>query len=104
MNVNASSDSPDGDWAAQAANSIEKLVDLARQKVTNPALKLGRAVVFGLIIALVTVVCAPLVAIALVRVLAVATGRAWAADFIIGGLFICVGTFLWSKRSATVTK
>ena len=102
MATNPADTAPSADWAAQAANSIDRLVDTARNKITNPALKLGRAVVYGLVIVLIALICAPLVAVASVRLLTVATGKVWIADFIIGGLFVAIGSFLWSKRSATV--
>ena len=102
MAINTADPTTSPDWASQAADSIERLVDSARNKITHPALKLGRAVVFGLVILLIALVCAPLTAIALVRLLTIATGKVWIADLAIGGLFVLVGTLAWSKRSATV--
>lgn len=88
------------DWPAQAAERVEKLVGNVRDKTTGPALTVGRAVVYGLLAALLGVTALVLLTIGLVRLLVIALpeGDVWAAHLIVGGLFTLLGLLLWSKR------
>jgi hypothetical protein len=97
-------DSGTADWAAQAADAVERAVDIARTKITNPALKLGRAVVYGTVIALLMLFVFPVLTIAAVRLLTIAFGRVWIADAAIGALFVLGGSWFWSKRSPATAK
>ena len=92
------------DWAAQAADAVERVVDIARTKITNPALKLGRAVVYGTVILLVMFFVLPVLTIAAVRLLTNATGRVWIADAAIGALFVLIGSWFWSRRTPATAK
>ena len=86
------------DWPDQAADAVVNTVDKVRNVTTGPVVNLSRLLaylifgVFPLIIALVLGV------IAAVRGLEVATGRAWAAQGIIGLVFVSLGVFAWSRR------
>jgi hypothetical protein len=98
---------PDGDWPAQAADTIERLVGTVRDKTTGPAITAARWVVYGTFALLVGLVVGVLLAIAFVRVLDVylpdawvGEDHTWAAHLIVGLVFSVVGMLLWSRRSA----
>jgi tetrahydromethanopterin S-methyltransferase subunit F len=94
-----------GDWAAQTADSIERVVDSVRSKTSEPVERLGRILVYGLLAAIVGTAALVLLAILLVRVLDVAIpGEVWPAHLITGGIFTLLGLFLWRKRTAKTVK
>lgn len=100
--------SPDGDWPAQAADAVERAVASVRDKTTGPVLLVARAVVYGLIAAVVGLVLAVLFSIAVVRMVTnylpesvFGTERVWAAHLIVGLAFVIAGAVLWSRRRAT---
>lgn len=86
------------DWPDQAADAVVNTVDKVRNVTTGPVVNISRMLaylifgVFPLVIALVLGV------IAAVRGLEVATDRAWAAQGIIGLVFVSLGAFAWSRR------
>lgn len=92
------------DWPAEISTKIEGLVDGIRNKTTVPAIRLARAVVFGLVVAVMAVVALVLLTIALVRLIDVylplhpEARRVWVAYLGLGAIFLLVGAFLWSKR------
>ncbi len=97
--------SGDGDWAVQAADTIESLVGKVRDKTAAPLVTVARAVVFGLLAAAMGLVVAVLAVVMLVRVIDVITGdgNVWIAYLIVGGLFAGVGAFLLRKATTTPT-
>lgn len=98
---------PDGDWPAQTADSIERVVGAVRSKTTGPALAVTRALVYGTFAAVLGVSVVVLFSIAAVRLLdsylpdsVFGTEHTWAAHLIIGLLFVIVGGVLWTRRQA----
>lgn len=95
----------DGDWAAQTADTIERVVGSVRGKTSEPLERAARVVVFGLVAAFLGVAALVLLAIAAVRALDVAIpGEVWSAHAVVGGIFTVAGLFLWRKRSAKTVK
>ena len=94
--------SPAPDWAARTADSIERVVTTVRDRTTKPVLIAGRAVVFGLLAGIVGIAAVVLLSIAIVRVLVILTDRAWAAELILGALFVIVGFVLLRLRRTAV--
>jgi hypothetical protein len=93
------------DWAAQTADSIDKIIGSIRSKTTTPLERLTRVVVYGVLCAILGLVALVLLAIAAVRALdELIPGEVWPAHLIIGGIFIAVGLFMWWKRTADVTE
>jgi histidinol dehydrogenase len=90
-----------GDWAAQAADTIEGVVTSIRNKTTVPLTTVVRAVVFGLLAAFAGGTAMVLLAIGMVRGVDVITGsgNVWIAHLAIGMVFVLVGVLLWRKRS-----
>ena len=93
-----------GDWPAQAADLIVRVVGQVRDKTTGPAITAARGVVYGLLAALLGATAGVLVAIGAVRALdelieAIVDSReTWAAHAIVRLVFTLVGLLLWSKR------
>jgi len=76
-------------------------VSLLRATTVRPVALVARVIVFGILVfaaALVTVVFA---SIALIRLLTVYAfdGRVWAADLLVGAVFVLIGVVAWTQRT-----
>jgi hypothetical protein len=96
---------PAGDWAAQAADTIERAVGNVRDRTTGPALTVARAVVYGTFAVIVGLAALVLVTIAAVRLIdnylpdaAFGEEHVWATYLIIGLVFVVAGAVLWLRR------
>jgi hypothetical protein len=96
-----------GDWPAQAADTIERVVGSVRDKTTGPAITIARGIVYGTFALVVGTVVAVLVAIAAVRALdnylpdsVFGEEHTWAAHLLVGLVFTGLGMVMWSRRSA----
>ena len=91
----------DTDWTVQTADTIDRVVTTIRSKTSEPLVGLARTVVFGLLAALVGTMALVLLAIGAVRALVVyvpfGDNRVWAAQLIVGGIFVLAGLFLFRK-------
>lgn len=93
--------SPTEDWPAKATDQIVNLVDQIRDKTTGPAIRAARAMVFGFLATMLGTAALVLLVVGLVRFVDVyVPGGVWVAHAIVGGLFVGVGLWLWSKRYA----
>ncbi len=96
----------EGDWPAQAADTIERLVGTVRDKTTGPALTVSRGVVYGTFAVVVGVAVAILAIIGAVRLLnnylpdaVFGEDHMWASYLIMGLVFLAVGIALWTRRN-----
>jgi hypothetical protein len=96
------------EWPAEAADTIVRWVDAVRSKTTGPALTVARAVVYGLLAALLGSAALVVGVVLMVRVLDaylpndwVGEQHVWVVYLGLGLLFSVVGLFLWSRRNAT---
>jgi hypothetical protein len=94
------------DWPAQAADTIERVVQNVRDKTTGPAISAARWLVAGLFLVATGTVAVVLLVIMFVRILDVylpvavfGEDHIWAAYGILGTVFSVVGLVLLSKRS-----
>ncbi|CAN5759663.1 hypothetical protein BH10ACT1_BH10ACT1_40520 [soil metagenome] len=89
------------EWPAQAADKIVETISTVRDKTTKPALTAARALVYGLLAAIVGVVALILVLVLVVRLYAnYVPGNVWP---IYAGLALAMllgGTLLLKKASA----
>lgn len=93
------------DWAAQTADSIERLVGSVRAKTTTPLERVAKILVYGLLAGIVAVAAVVLGAVGVVRGLdLVIPGGVWSAHALSGGIFCLAGLFLWRKRSVKTVK
>ena len=90
------------DWTVQAADTVERVVGAVRDKTTVPLTTVARALVFGLLAAVLGTATLVFLTIGLVRALDVYTGdgRVWIAHGSIGGIFTLAGLFLLRKATA----
>ena len=92
----------DFELSAKAVDTIDLAVSTVNDKAIRPLVIAARAVVFGILIAVLGVVVVTMTSVALVRLLTVYVfgGRVWAADALLGVVFLAGGLLIWSYRSA----
>jgi hypothetical protein len=97
--------SPAGsDWTVEAADRIDAVVATVREKTTVPVQKVARAIVFGLIAAVLGIVAGVLAAIGLFRLHVYLPfghneGRkVWVTYAGVGAIFLAAGTLIWRNR------
>ncbi len=86
------------DWGGQISTMFLDLVDSVRDKTSGPALKVARALVYGLVIFVALIALGILSLILLVRIANFLPWSVWFAYLVLGLLFFGIGSFLWSKR------
>jgi hypothetical protein len=102
----ASPAQPSGDWAAQAADTIERAVGNVRDRTTGPAITVARAVVYGTFAVLVGMAALVLATIGAVRLIdnylpsaVFGEDHMWATYLITGLVFVIAGVVLWVRRN-----
>ena len=96
---------PGTDWAAQAADTIDRVVLAVRDNTTGRLQLAARALVYGLLAGIVGIAVAVLSAVTLVRVVDILIpGEVWSAHLAVGGIFILVGLLAWRKRNVKTVK
>jgi tetrahydromethanopterin S-methyltransferase subunit F len=100
---------PDEDWAAGAADAIERAVQSVRAKTADPLERVVRLVVYGLLAGIVGIAIGVLLAIAAFRGLVelldlVWQPEVWLAYLILGGIFVSAGLLVWTRRTAKSEK
>jgi hypothetical protein len=90
-----------GDWPRKAVDAVDLVVDTIHDRAIRPALLAARAVVFGLLVAVLSLVVLVLLSVGLVRLLDVYAfgGRVWISYAVLGGLFSLAGLLAWSRRT-----
>jgi hypothetical protein len=95
----------DPNWAADLADQITGFVGTVRDKTTNNAIKVARAIVFGLLALILGTVALVLAVIGSTRGLqelydlGTSTDKAvYLSYFTMGGIFTLLGLFLMMKR------
>lgn len=92
---------PGEDWAAQTADTIDRVVGSVRSKTTEPLERLVRIMVYGTAVAIIGTAVLVFVFAALLRGLDVAMpGDVWSAHAVLGGIFTLGGLLCWRKRRA----
>lgn len=87
------------DWDQKLVAKLVDTVDTVRVKSSGPAIGIARAVVFGVLGAILATVAAIVFLIGLVRVLNIVIPEGvWLVYIILGALFSLLGLFMWSKR------
>jgi hypothetical protein len=95
------------DWTVEAADRIEAVVTIVRDKTTVPAQQVAQAVVFGLFAAIMGIVALVLLVIGILRLNVYlpfgsdAARKMWVAYLIVGAILLLAGLFLFRKRTAT---
>lgn len=88
------------DWTTEATDLVERTVGMVRDRTVEPARAVTRAVVYGLLAALVALPALVLLTIGAFRGLVlIEQGYTWAAWVTLGGIFVLAGAFCWTKRN-----
>jgi hypothetical protein len=97
-----------GDWPVQAADAVVKGVDTLRDKTTGPVQKAARALVYGLLAAVLGTMVAILVLIGFVRLIDSIVGlfmdepRIWVTYLIVGVIFTVAGALVFRRRRTDI--
>ncbi|MFM8418460.1 MAG: hypothetical protein ACKOAT_13375 [Actinomycetota bacterium] len=98
----------DPEFPRKTVDFIDRVVGVVRDRTTKPVVAVTRGIVFGSIVAVVSVSLIVLTLIALVRgtqevfELFLSERRAvWASYFFVGGSFILVGALIMRSRHST---
>ena len=89
------------DWPEKAVDLIDLTVDTIRDRVIRPIILVGRAIVFGLLIAALLTVISVAVGVAILRLLDnyVFPNDVWASYLVLGTIVTTVGLVVWTQRS-----
>jgi hypothetical protein len=88
------------DWTTDAANAIDNAVGLVRERTVEPIQAVARAIIYGVLAALVLLPAVTLMTIAAFRLLTIAFfGHVWAPWCVLGGIFVIGGAFCWHRRN-----
>jgi hypothetical protein len=89
------------EWSGKAVDTVDQVLGIVHDKVVRPALLVGRVAVFGIVVAVVSLVMLVLLAIAVVRLLDVYafSDRVWASDALFGVVLCLAGFAAWSRRT-----
>ena len=86
------------EWTTQAADTIEKTVVAVRDRTVEPATRAANYMVYGVFATCCVLTAVLFTTIVLFRVLTYAM-PVWAAWMLLGGIFVLVGLFCWTRRS-----
>jgi hypothetical protein len=96
---------PERDWPAQAADTIERVVEQVRDKTTGPALTAARGIVYGTFGGIISVACVIVLIIGAVRFVdnylpdaVFGEEHIWVAYLIVGLVLVIGGAVCWSRR------
>lgn len=88
------------DWTTNLLDRLDHFIDVVRTNTTDRAVKVARAIVFGLVTAIVGILVAVLAVIMLVRVLnVILPSGVWLPYLVLGAIFLGVGVFTWRKAT-----
>lgn len=87
------------DWATTATRWVETFVEAVRDRSVRPVLFAVKALVIGVLVALIGIFLAVAASIGIVRLFTedVFAGRVWASDLLLGGIFAGAGAFLLGR-------
>jgi hypothetical protein len=87
------------DWPQQATAKVVTVVDAVRSKTAGPAIRISRAIVYGLVALTLLLVALPLLLVGLTRLLDyLIPGDIWRVYLIVGATLTVTGLLLWSRR------
>lgn len=93
------------DWSVETADTIERVISGIREKSVIPAQKAVRAIVFGVVIAVLAIIAAVALFFGAFRLVDhVLPGKAWATHLVFAAVFFLIGGLLWSRRTSPTPK
>ena len=89
------------DWTADLLDRLDHYIDVERSNTTDRLVKVARLLVYGVIAAILGLMAAVVALIAMIRILDVVLPReVWLPYVVLGAIFLGLGLFLWSKKTA----
>ena len=93
------SSSNNADWAAQIVDQLESVVNKVKSKTSDPVLSIVRMLFMVFAVAGLGIMTLLLLTIGMVRMANnYLPGDVWAADLLIGVIFLIAGIFVWRLR------
>ena len=93
------------DWTTDAANAIDNAIGLVRERTVEPVQAVARVIIYGVLAVLVLLPALALSTIAVFRLLTIAArGHVWIPWCAVGGIFVLLGCWCWSKRNPRPSK
>jgi hypothetical protein len=93
------------DWTTDAADAIDNAIGLVRERTVEPVQAVARAIIYGVLAALVVLPALTLSTIAVFRLLTIAArGHVWIPWCGLGAIFVGFGCWCWSKRNPRPSK
>ncbi len=91
----------EADWTKDLLDRLDHYIDVVRSNTTDRLVQVARLLVFGLITAILGGMAGLVALIAAIRVLDIILPReVWLPYMILGAIFLGVGLFFWSKKTA----
>jgi len=89
------------DWATFLTRRLDHAVSLIRDKSLRPAMTAARAIIVGLLAAVVGIAVLTMVIVGLIHLFdtTVFRGHAFATDFLFGGILLLAGAFLLHRST-----
>jgi hypothetical protein len=84
--------------SARALETIDTVVAAVNDKAVRPAIVAARAIVFGVIIAVIGITALIVFCIMFIRLTTIAGHRIWGSYMVLGLLFSGIGAFIYSRR------
>lgn len=94
---------PEDDWTVQVADRIESVVETVRDKTTVPITKVARALVYGMVAAVLASVALVMTVIGVIRLHVYLPFhpealQLWTSYVVLGAIFVLAGLFTWRMR------
>ena len=89
------------DWTTDLLDRLDHYIEVVRSNTTDRLVKVARLLVYGLIAVILGTMAAVVALIAVIRILDVVLPReVWLPYVLLGAIFLGLGLFLWSKKTA----
>lgn|GEM_PF-199146 len=100
LGVNQENETQGHDLVDKALHTFDGVLDTVHDKVLRPILLAGRAIAYGFIIVLVSIVMIAALVIGLVRFCNVYffAGHQWLSYVVVGALSVSSGLLIWRRR------
>jgi len=82
----------------RALGAVDTVVATVNDKAIRPAIVAARGIVFGVVIAVVSIATVVLFCVGFIRVTTIAGHRIWASYLVLGLLLCAIGAVLYSRR------
>ena len=82
----------------RALDAVDTVVATVNDKAIRPAIVAARGIVFGVVIAVVSIATVVLFCVGFIRVTTIAGHRIWASYLVLGLLLCAIGAVLYSRR------